>query len=149
MKLMIQPLKKYFQFSGRARRSEFWLFQLFLIVVGIILVFFDKTVGSIDEITGNGLFSGIFVVLTLVPTISVMVRRLHDTDRSGWWLLSFIIVPIVSFVLSFVPILNLGLIGTPLLAVCVILLVFFCLNGTKGENRFGPDPKADVNESNF
>ena len=83
-------------------------------------------VGTFDEITGYGLFSGIFLLLSLIPNISVGVRRLHDTDRSGWWLL-----------LGIIPLVGL------------VLLVFFCLNGTTGENRFGPDPKADANEINF
>ena len=126
MGLMFQPLQKYFQFSGRARRSEYWLFFLFVIVLSTILGFVDGIVGTFDEITGYGLFSGIFILLILIPNISVGVRRLHDTDRSGWWLL-----------LGIIPLVGL------------VLLVFFCLNGTTGENRFGPDPKADVNEINF
>jgi len=96
------------------------LFFLFYIVVALVAGFPDGVIGTFDYRTGWGVLGTIATLGLLIPSIAVGVRRLHDTDKSGWWML-----------LSVVPIANL------------VLLVFFCLDGTKGENRFGPDPKAD------
>nr|WP_246252396.1 DUF805 domain-containing protein [Sulfitobacter algicola] len=106
-------LSKYVDFSGRARRSEYWFFYLFTFLVGIV--------GAIiDGVLGTGFFNLIATLAFLLPSIAAGVRRLHDTDRSGWWFL-IILVPIVG---------------------AIVLLVFFVMDGTKGENRFGPDPKG-------
>lgn len=116
MKKMMIPLTRYTQFSGRANRSEYWWFQLFIVIVSIpsyILSFYAGYSGS----QGLALAStGLSVVMWLVfalPCIAATIRRLHDTDRSGWWLL-----------LAFVPFAGL-------------LLVFLVLPSTPGDNRFG------------
>jgi uncharacterized membrane protein YhaH (DUF805 family) len=109
----LQTLKKFADFSGRARRTEYWMFFLFNFIIAIVL-------GVIDTIIGSpGIIGLIFALAILIPAIAVGVRRLHDTDRSGWWLL-----------IAFVPILG-GL----------VLLVFFVLDSTAGANRFGANPK--------
>ncbi|HKE93183.1 MAG TPA: DUF805 domain-containing protein [Povalibacter sp.] len=113
-------LKKYAVFSGRARRKEFWMFELINFLIIVVLCIVDMHTGTIQPVSGLGLLSGIYSLAVLIPSLAVSVRRLHDTDRSGWWLL-----------LGLIP-----LVGS------IILLVFFCLSGTPGENRFGPDPKA-------
>ena len=113
-------LKKYLVFEGRARRKEYWFFILFNILIGIGLAIIDNMTGTLNPETGTGLLSGIYSLAVLIPTIAVAIRRLHDTDRSGWWLL-----------LVFVPLIG-GL----------VLLVFFVLDGTPGSNRFGPSPKG-------
>jgi uncharacterized membrane protein YhaH (DUF805 family) len=113
-------LKKYLVFEGRARRKEYWFFILFNILIGIGLAIIDNMTGTLNPETGTGLLSGIYSLAVLIPTIAVAIRRLHDTDRSGWWLL-----------LAFVPLIG-GL----------VLLVFFVLDGTPGSNRFGPSPKG-------
>jgi len=113
-------LKKYLVFEGRARRKEYWFFILFNILIGIGLAIIDNMTGTLNAETGTGLLSGIYSLAVLIPTIAVAMRRLHDTDRSGWWLL-----------LAFVPLIG-GL----------VLLVFFVLDGTPGSNRFGPSPKG-------
>jgi len=96
---------KYLTFSGRAPRSEFWYFVLFCVIAGLPMVFLGDVALAI-------------LVLILFPAaVSVEVRRLHDTDRSGWW-----------FWLNVVPIINL------------IKIVWFCSRGTEGVNRFGADP---------
>ena len=82
--------------------------------------FIDGIIGTYDGVSGYGVLGSITVLGLLLPSISVLVRRLHDADKSGWWVL-----------LGFVPLGGL------------ILLVFCCMDGTKGENRFGPDPKAE------
>lgn len=136
MDWMLLPLRKYAQFSGRSRRKEFWMFALFTLIVYIIAIFLDSALGlggrttSEADWTGTGgaaSFQSSGGILTLVvalgllvPSIALAVRRLHDTDRSGWWLL-----------IGLIP-----LIGG------IVLLVFYCTDGTPGTNRFGPDPKA-------
>ena len=116
MDLMLQPLRKYADFTGRARRSEFWLFWLFTIVVGGIAgaldyMLFPGEVEPLQLIVGLGL---------LIPSLAVAFRRLHDTDRTAGWLLLWL-VPILGW---------------------LALLVFYLTPGTAGSNRFGPDPKA-------
>lgn len=111
MNWYIGVLKKYAQFSGRARRKEYWMFFLFSIIVVIILGFVSGMLNL-----GNGYSSplvSLYDLAVLLPSIAVGVRRMHDTDHSGWWLL----FPIVN-------------------------LVFAVTGGTSGDNRFGPDPKA-------
>lgn len=128
MSLMFEPLKKYAQFSGRARRSEFWLFALFIFIVEIVYVAVLAATGGMNSGGGApggaamaviGIFSLLFLGL-LIPSLAVTFRRLHDTDRSAWWLL-----------LSFIPVLG-----------SLALLVFYLLPGTNGPNKFGPDPKG-------
>lgn len=121
-------LSKYADFSGRAQRSEFWYFVLFNIVVSWALIMLDSTLfgtvetyqGGFSAYTDTPLFSGLFSLAMLLPNLAVAVRRLHDTDRSGWWYLIGL-VPLLGFIL---------------------LIVWFASRGTPGPNRFGPDPLA-------
>ncbi|QTC52390.1 DUF805 domain-containing protein [Pantoea agglomerans] len=99
-------LKKYAVFSGRARRKEYWMFTLFNILIAFLLGIFETIIGAGD------ILSNLYSLAILIPGIAVAVRRLHDTDRSGWWLL----LPIVN-------------------------IVFLALEGQTGTNRFGSDPK--------
>ena len=115
----IKCLKQYADFKGRARRKEFWFFQLFCFLFGIGLLAVLFLVGMKPE-AAEGVLNVLGIAL-LLPSLAVMVRRLHDTDRSGWWLLLYLI-----------PLVN------------IALLVFVCLDGTRGDNRFGPDPKDDA-----
>ena len=115
------PLKKYAEFTGRSRRKEYWMFVLLTIGIYVLASILDRIAGM------NGLIAGVYGPITtvvelglLVPSIAVSIRRLHDTDRSGWWLLIGL-VPIVGG---------------------IVLLVFMVLEGTHGANRFGADPKA-------
>jgi len=101
---------KYATFNGRAVRSEYWFWVLFTVIVLIILNIIRFTVSAV----GGSALQLLFELATLLPSIAVAARRLHDTDRSGWWqLLAF--VPIVGF---------------------IILLVWYCQPGTPGANRF-------------
>ncbi len=106
--------KKYAVFSGRATRSEYWYFVLINVIVSIILVFTDRVSGS------GGLLNGIYSLAVFLPSIAVTARRLHDTDRTGWWQLLFVI-PIVGF---------------------VVLIIFLAMDGTPYENRYGANPKG-------
>ena len=110
--------KKYVDFSTRASRKEYWLFFLFYLIACIILSIIDMFVGTYHEESGYGLFSGIFILATFLPYLAVTVRRLHDTGRTGWWLL-----------LSIIPLFGL-----------IWLIIVLCLKGNDGENRFGADP---------
>lgn len=143
----IRPLQKYADFSGRASRPEYWWFVLGLIVVYIVVSIVESILG-INRMIG-GVYGPLMVLLwlaTIVPQISVGVRRLHDTNRSGWWLL----LPLIPYCLAFIlggsammggSMAGLGVAGIFLIigAVCAIaLLVFMILPGTPGDNRFGP-----------
>lgn len=121
MKWFLDALKnKYATFEGRARRSEYWYFVLFYVLTIVALAIIDGIAGTLNDDVGIGLLSGIFVLATFVPALAVTVRRLHDTDRSGWWVL-----------LDLVPVIG------PL-----VLLVFTVLDSQPGANRFGPNPKG-------
>jgi uncharacterized membrane protein YhaH (DUF805 family) len=115
----LEALKKYAVFSGRARRKEYWYFVLFNIIVAIVLSLIDLLLGTFSSASNIGLLSGIYGLAVIIPTLAVTVRRLHDIDRTGWWIL-----------INLIP-----LIGT------IVLLVFEVTPGTPGSNRFGPDPK--------
>ncbi|MGW4724393.1 DUF805 domain-containing protein [Streptomyces sp. S1] len=112
MNWYLDVLKKYAVFSGRARRKEFWMFQLFNIIAVIIL-------SILDSILGIQVLSLIYTLAVFLPSLGVSVRRLHDTGRSGWWIL-IALVPLVGG---------------------IILLVFNCLEGEQQQNAYGPNPK--------
>jgi uncharacterized membrane protein YhaH (DUF805 family) len=92
---------------------------LFNTLIAVALAIIDMLTGTFDEDVGLGLLSGLYAVAMILPSIAVTVRRLHDTDRSGWW-----------YLLVFLPVIG-GL----------VILVFMLLDGTPGSNRFGPNPK--------
>ena len=137
----VVPLRKYAVFSGRAPRAEYWWFYLATLLVSMPLRLVDYALGT------DGLFDGVVSLALVVPWIAVTVRRLHDTDRSGWWLFALAI-----------PLLLAGaLIGyqaatgadwgvwtmsvTAIAGVCAIaLFIFAVLPGTDGPNRYGADP---------
>jgi uncharacterized membrane protein YhaH (DUF805 family) len=113
-------LKQYAVFKGRARRKEYWFFILFNLIASVVLTVIDFMTGLLDAELGIGLLSGLYSLAVLIPSLAVTVRRLHDTDRSGWWLL-----------IGLVP-----LIGA------IVLLVFMLLDGTPGDNQHGANPKG-------
>lgn len=112
-------LGKYATFSGRASRSEYWWFYLFLIILSFVAGILDALLFGYDPATGATLpvITLIVGLAMLLPSLAAVVRRLHDTDRSGWWYL-----------------LVLTVVGV------IVLIVFLVIKGTKGPNRFGPDP---------
>jgi uncharacterized membrane protein YhaH (DUF805 family) len=115
----LAALKNYAGFSGRAQLREYWYFYLFSTLISISLIIVDHTIGLVNA-RGYGLLSGIYALLVIIPVLAVTVRRFHDTNSSGWWIL-------------------LGLI--PFLGFAAIL--FFCIeDGTAGDNRYGSDPKG-------
>ena len=112
--------KKYAEFSGRAQRAEYWYFILFYLLIYIGVTIIDRILGTYSSTAGVGLLQTLFSLGVLIPSIAVGVRRLHDTDRSGWWVL-----------IAFVP-----LIGA------IVLLIFTVQEGTAGDNQYGPNPKS-------
>jgi uncharacterized membrane protein YhaH (DUF805 family) len=120
MNWYLDVLKKYAVFSGRARRKEYWLFFLFNLIITLVLGFIDGAAGLASETTGYGPLGGLYALAVLIPGLAVSVRRLHDTDRSGWWLLLFL-----------VPILG-----------ALVVLVFMVLDSQEGSNQYGPNPKG-------
>ena len=125
MSWYLEALKKYAVFSGRSRRMEYWYFVLFNIIVAVVLSLIDRLTGTFSAASNIGLLSGIYALAVLIPTLAVTVRRVHDIDRTGWWIL-----------INLIP-----LIGT------IVLLVFELTPGTPGSNRFGPDPKQATGEA--
>jgi uncharacterized membrane protein YhaH (DUF805 family) len=120
MNWYLEVLKKYAVFDGRARRKEYWFFYLFYFIFAFVLMIIDGMTGTSNEETGIGVLSSIFVLAMIIPGLAVAVRRLHDTDRSGWWIF-----------ISLIP-----LIGG------IWFLVLMVLDGTAGQNQYGPDPKG-------
>jgi uncharacterized membrane protein YhaH (DUF805 family) len=114
MNWYLDVLKKYAVFEGRARRKEYWMFFLINVIITIALAIVERVIGT------RGVVGMLYSLAILIPCIAVSIRRLHDTDRSGWWLL-----------IGLVP-----LIGA------IVLLVFVVQDSTPGSNRFGANPKA-------
>ena len=125
MNWYLYVLKNYATFSGRARRKEYWMFFLISALISIVLTLLDILLGTYSVEYEAGLFSGLYSLLILIPSIAVVVRRLHDTDRSGWWIL-----------ISLIP-----LIGV------IVLFVFMCLDSQPGTNRFGANPKEAASQT--
>ena len=166
MEWMFMPLKRYADFSGRSRRMEFWMWQLFQIIVYFVVIILVMMAGGGAMMTGDPsalaaagggimiviMLYGLYCLAVIIPSIAVAVRRLHDTNRSGWWVLG----PIVPYFLMIV--LGMMAMGSPdsagligiiallcmlaALGLALTLLVFYVLEGTKGPNQYGPDPKA-------
>ena len=88
MSWYLEALKKYAVFSGRSRRMEYWYFVLFNLLVYIVFSLIDALLGTFNVVQGVGLLSGLYALAVLIPTLAVHVRRLHDIDRTGWWILS-------------------------------------------------------------
>jgi len=115
----------YATFTGRARRSEYWFIQLFLVLTNVAAGLIDLYLmdGDIDRFIANGgggIVGLVWIVVTIVPALAVLARRLHDTNKTAWWLL----------------------IGLVPVAGGIVLLVFALIDSDPGDNRYGPSPKA-------
>ena len=150
---MLMPLKRYADFNGRSRRKEYWSFFLLNLIVSAVLLgpIYGVLIGNMSSVatadpgnfeaaaasgfqyadhpiaTGLAALGVLWALFTLVPNIAVTVRRLHDRDMSGWWYLGFIVASLIPLV---------GILAG------LALLVLMFLEGTKGPNRFGDDPKG-------
>ena len=110
MSWYLEVLKKYAVFEGRSRRSEFWYFVLFNFIISVVLSIIDRAIGTTNA--GSGLLDGLYSLAVFIPSIAVGIRRMHDTNRSGWWIL----LPIVN-------------------------LVFWAEDSNPGDNKYGANPK--------
>lgn len=137
MNWMLLPYRRYFEFTGRSRRREYWMFVLFYVLVFVVL----NALFGTNEVTrtstdfgtgfsygsrlagGGGVIGGLFALVSFIPALALSVRRLHDQDRTGWLLL-----------LAFIPFFG-----------GFALLVLMCLEGTRGPNQYGSDPKNPGN----
>jgi len=119
MNWYLKVLKQYADFSGRARRKEFWMFVLFNIIFALIAMFLDNMLGIAFGGIGYGPLYLLYGLFVLIPSLAVDVRRLHDIGKSGWWLL----IALIPFV---------GIIW---------LIVLFATDSQPGDNEYGPNPK--------
>lgn len=142
------PLKKYADFTGRARRKEYWMYVLLLIGLVVVATLIESVLGLGAMVGPYGPLTALILLGTLVPSLAVGVRRLHDTNRPGWWLLAAYVPAILMMLLPMLGILNAALImilSLISLAALIGLLVLMVLEGNRGPNQYGPDPKgADV-----
>ena len=116
---------RFADFKGRSRRSEYWYVQLFLVVTNLAVAGIDLALmdGDVDRFIANGgggIVGLIWIFATIVPALAVLIRRLHDTGKTGWWAL-----------VGFIP-----LVGA------IVLLVFTVTDSSPGENKYGTSPKA-------
>ncbi|GMA18211.1 DUF805 domain-containing protein [Arsenicicoccus piscis] len=112
---------KYVDFTGRARRSEYWWWVLFTTVLGIVAGLLDQLLGTdYSNSSGGGIVQTITSLAVLLPSLAVLARRLHDTGRSGWWMLIGLI-PVIGW---------------------IVLLVFTVSDSNPQANQYGPNPKG-------
>lgn len=115
--------KNYVNFSGRSTRAHYWWVVLIQSLISVVAIILQTVLGMGDSgapaVVIGGIYS-LYNLATVLPMLSLGVRRLHDTGRAGWW-----------YLINFVP-----CIGS------IVFLVFVCLPGTVGDNQFGPDPKT-------
>lgn len=180
--IAFQPLVKYVDFKGRARRQEYWLFWLvqvifFSILNGVLITLMLQTFSTLGSASDPsaafnpgllilGQISNVISLGLLIPNLAVGVRRLHDTNRTGWWLIlpgSVFIIGLILFLVvtggqlgdlfagryenrpeALLPIIGNAflMIWLPTMIASLVLFVFNLLDGTAGPNRFGPDPKG-------
>ena len=144
-----RPLKKYADFTGRAPRAEFWWFYLGTLVAYLVAMIVDSLVG-IELLGPYGLFTLLIAVALILPGLAATVRRLHDTNRSGWWVLIAVVPYFIMGVMmgrsmasgDTAGMASAGLVGLIALAGGLAMIVFMVVPGNKGDNRFGPDPYA-------
>lgn len=106
--------KKYAEFSGRARRKEYWMFFLFNMLIALGIQIIEAVLGT------GGMLGGLYSLAVLLPGWAVFTRRMHDIGKSGWW-----------WLIGLVPVVG-----------AIVLLVFMCKDGRPGDNAYGPNPKG-------
>lgn len=126
MNYYLAVLKKYAVFNGRSPRAEYWYFFLFNIIISIVLSIVDGIIGNSGSTAGVGLLGAIYSLALIIPGIAVGIRRLHDTNHSGWWLL-----------ISLIPIVGI-----------IWLIVLMATDSNPGENKYGLNPKIIVTNQN-
>lgn len=125
MNWYLKVLQNYAVFSGRARRTEYWMFVLFNMIFAIVAMILDNVLGTAIEGIGYGPVYLLYMLVVLIPGLAVSARRLHDVGKSGWFML-IAIIPIVG---------------------AIWLLVLFCTEGVAGANNYGQNPKRNASLS--
>jgi len=120
MSWYVKVLKNYAVFTGRAQRMEYWMFTLFNVLAVIVLLAIGAALSDPENGAGFSI-AVIYYVGTIIPTVALTVRRLHDIGRSGWWML-----------IAFVPLAS------------IVLVIFMCMDSQQGSNDYGPNPKGDT-----
>ena len=120
-------LRNYFNFSGRATRAEYWWWGLFIVPAGIVLAVVDTLTGTMGMFGDSGLLGGLFELGVIVPSLALGVRRLHDINRTGWWLLLIFVI----------------VIGW------IVLIVWAIKRGDDGPNKYGPDPRQPTSQQPY
>ena len=115
MSWYLSVLQKYTVFSGRARRQEYWMFTLFSVIISFVLSIIDQQVLK----SSPGILSSLYSLAVLSPSLAVSARRLHDTGRSGWWIL-ISLVPVIGW---------------------IVIIYFLVQDSEAGDNKYGPNPK--------
>lgn len=120
MEWMLLPLRRFADFNGRSRRMEYWMFYLFVILFVVVAMVLGGLLAAVSDVLGTifGLVAIVAYIALFIPSLAVAIRRMHDTDHSGWWILC----PVVP-------------------------LIFSLMEGTPGPNRFGEDPKGARSET--
>ena len=113
MEWFLKCLKQYADFSGRARRTEYWMFTLFFFIIGVVVGIIDGLIGA------NNVLTYLVYLALFLPSLAVTVRRLHDVGKSGWW-----------YFIAFIPVIG-----------AIYLLIKCCQEGQPGDNKYGPNPK--------
>jgi uncharacterized membrane protein YhaH (DUF805 family) len=122
MNWWLTAMKKYVDFSGRARRTEYWMFMLFNMIFGTVAFVLDILLSSATDGAGFGVFYSLFSLAIMIPSLSVTVRRLHDVGKSGWWIL-----------ISLIPFIG-----------GIWLFVLTISASQPGENAYGSHPKVSM-----
>lgn len=163
MKWYLQVLKKYAVFNGRARRKEYWMYTLFCIVFAIAAAILDNIFGTTFKFSytvgdntiplnlNYGYIYAVYGIAVIIPGIAVIVRRLHDVGKSGWFYLLCFLPILLGYLLIFIGVhshillcLIIGALVVLLsLGLLIWLLVLLCTEGTPGENKYGPNPKEN------
>lgn len=154
MNWYLATLKKYAVFNGRASRKEFLYFILFNIIVSILLDFVDLAIGKLtgfylDPKSQTGLLQTLYIFIVIIPSFAVLVRRLHDTGRSGWWILWIFILNPILLLMYLVP----DFLGIPprleeplgilLIGLYLAIFIFTLLPSDPLPNKYGPNPTKD------
>lgn len=160
MNSYMNAMRRYVDFSGRSSRSEFWFFVLFLVIILIVAMLIDQlALGS----TGPGILYFIVALAHIIPGIAVSVRRLHDIDRTGLWVLLFWLAPLLVWLIGLImmggsimmmmggsdtaAVAGIATMGAGFLfmalfnlVIAIVALVFYVTPGTPGANTYGPPP---------
>ena len=172
MKWFLKALRQYADFKGRARRKEYWMYTLFVIIFAIVVTILDFVLGlrltitELDELNipvELGLLNTLLGLALFIPSWAVLVRRLHDVGKSGWWCLIVFIPSIINAIIMltlYFEVFDLEILTAikwllfassvvlvGLIVCCTILIVWCCTDGQPGENKWGVNPKEEIEMS--